>query len=86
MTNGNEADDEVDFDVPSDTGPWTCCAKEVPATELVYLSQMITVFLVIVACIVNLSIQNEPHDLWVALLSSSLGYILPAPAMSKKNI
>ena len=74
--------DEVDFDVEEDRN-WKCCAEQVPSSEIVFAAQVIVVYLVIAACIINLTLGNEPHDLWVALLSSSLGYILPAPALSK---
>lgn len=62
---------------------WTCCNEDVPSNEMVFFSQVIIVYIVIITCIINLSLQNDPRDLWVALLSSCLGYILPSPALDR---
>ena len=80
-------EDRVDLDIPSEVSvrPWTIAGKDIPSSEIVFFSQIIVVYMVIITCIVNLSVQNEPHDLWIALMSSSLGYILPSPAMAKRK-
>lgn len=70
-------------DSSSSVRVWTCCNNDVPSQEMVFLSQVVIVYLVIISCIVNLSLQIEPHDLWVALLSSCLGYILPNPSLTR---
>lgn len=62
---------------------WTCCNENVPSNEMVFFAQVIMVYIVIITCIVNLSLQNEPRELWIALLSSSLGYILPSPQLTR---
>lgn len=58
---------------------WECFGKKIPKTEIVYLSQVIIIYMVIITCILNLSLKNGDSNLWTALLSSSIGYILPAP-------
>ena len=80
-------EDRVDVDVPSETSskPWTFAGKDIPSSEIVFFSQIIVVYMVIITCIVNLSLHNEPNNLWIALLSSCLGYILPNPAISKRK-
>ena len=80
-------EDRVDLDVPSEVSvrPWTIAGKDVPSSEIVFFSQIIVVYIVIITCIINLSLQNGPHDLWIALMSSSLGYILPSPAITNRN-
>ena len=77
----------VDLDVPSEVSarPWTIAGKNIPSSEIVFFSQIILVYIVIITCIANLSLHNGPHDLWIALMSSSLGYILPSPAISKRR-
>ena len=57
-----------------------------PKQEIVYLCQVILLYIVILTCIVNLSIENGNSNLWTALLSSSLGYMLPNPSMKKSKI
>ena len=81
------AEDHVDLDIPSEASvrPWTIAGKDVPSSEIVFFSQIIVVYIVIITCIINLSLNNGPHDLWIALMSSSLGYILPSPAISKRK-
>ena len=80
-------EDRVDLDVPSEVSvrPWQIGGKDVPSSEIVFFSQIVVVYMVIITCIINLSLSNGPHDLWIALMSSSLGYILPSPAISKRK-
>ena len=56
-----------------------------PKETFVYLFQVILLYIVIITCIINLSIGNCNSELWTALLSSCLGYMLPNPSM-RKNI
>lgn len=37
------------------------------------------VYVVVIACLINLSLGLENQSLWASLLSGSLGYMLPAP-------
>lgn len=68
---------------------WIVCGHSIPKNELVflitYLCQVIVVYGVIAASIYNLSKDENDRDkvLWTALLSSSLGYILPNPSLKK---
>ena len=48
-----------------------------------FWSQIFIIYIVIITCIVNLSIANGNSNLWTALLSSCLGYILPNPKLKK---
>ena len=73
--------DEVDLQVEERN--WTFCSRDVPSSEIVFAAQVIVVYLVVGACIINLSLGNEPHDLWVSLLCSSIGYLLPTPSLPK---
>lgn len=86
-TTTTTSEDEVDLDAPSEVSvrPWMIGGKQVPSSEIVYFSQILIVYIVIITCIINLSFSNGPHDLWIALMSSSLGYILPSPAISKRK-
>jgi hypothetical protein len=49
--------------------------------EVLFIAQIGIIFIIVLACILNLSLF--PHDdfssVWIALLSSSLGYLLPNP-------
>lgn len=76
--------DAVDLEVPNDVANhrWMCGHNSILGREIVFFCQLAAVFIVIITCVINLSLHSEPHDLWVALLSSSLGIILPAPTLA----
>ena len=84
----NESEEEVEVNT-SDTksedksDKWHVLGSRVPKAEIVYFSQMIIVYIIILASIVNLSIQNGSTELWISLLSSCIGYALPNPKLKK---
>lgn len=63
------------------TSMWRLWGSKVPKDEIVFVSQMIVIFSVVVASIYNLTVTTTRPNLWVALLSSSLGYVLPNPKL-----
>lgn len=60
------------------------CGK-LPKKELIYFFQIIAIYIIIIACIVNLSVGTDKDSLWASLLSGSLGYLLPNPKIQKKK-
>ena len=66
---------------------WKIFGGSVPKAEIQYLGQIIIIYIVIITCIFNLSINSENKDngVWTALLSSCLGYMLPNPSMNNRN-
>jgi hypothetical protein len=62
---------------------WTLLGKKVSKTETLFFSQIIIIYTVVIACIINLSLDNGKSTLWTALLSSCLGYLLPNPKIKK---
>lgn len=57
---------------------WNLGGTKVPKSEIVYFCQMTVIFTVIIACIVNISLGHN-SDIWLVLLSTSLGCAMPAP-------
>ena len=57
------------------------CGNRVPKNQFTYISQIIVIYAIIATSIVHLSIQSQDRELWLILLSSSLGYILPSPGL-----
>ena len=51
-----------------------------------FFAQAILIYIISVACIVNLSIGTGPSHVWVALLSGCLGYILPEPKIRREKV
>ena len=63
---------------------WRVFGSRVPKEEIVFGSQICVVMIVVVASIYNLSVgDTKKSELWTALLSSCLGYILPNPRLNK---
>jgi hypothetical protein len=62
---------------------WHLLGTRVPQSEIVYLCQMIIVYIIIITSIINLSLQNGKNELWISLLSSCIGYALPSPKLKK---
>jgi len=60
---------------------WHFFGKILPRSEIVFFIQVLLVYIVVIVSIVNLTIGRDDDKLWIALLSSSLGYILPSPSL-----
>ncbi len=64
---------------------WRIFGRNLPKSEIAFFCQIAVLYLVILTCIINLSIDNGDSNLWTALLSSSLGYILPNPSLKREK-
>lgn len=64
---------------------WKLCGYGINQSQVVYFSQIIILYIIILTCIVNLSLKNGDSNLWTALLSSSIGLILPSPKIKNKK-
>ena len=62
---------------------WKFCGYGYNQSQVVYFTQIVILYILILTCIVNLSIKNGDSNLWTALLSSAIGYILPAPKIKQ---
>ena len=62
---------------------WHIFGRECPKEEIVFLCQVIILYTVIVVSIYNLTVAHDDSTLWTALLSSSLGYLLPNPSLKR---
>ena len=79
-----EEEDEVDTKAAAAaTDGWHIFGRECPKEEIVFLCQVIILYTVIVVSIYNLTVGHVDSTLWTALLSSSLGYLLPNPSLKR---
>ena len=69
----------------SSSTPWHLFGTVCPKEEIVFLCQVFVLFTVIIISIYNLSTGHENSNLWTALLSSSLGYLLPNPTLRRNG-
>ena len=76
--------DEVDtVEKHIGTDGWHIFGTECPKEEIVFLCQIVILYTVIVLSIYNLTVAHDDSTLWTALLSSSLGYLLPNPSLKR---
>lgn len=54
-----------------------------PKAQIGFLCQIITILIIITAAVVNLSLDNGDKTLWVTLLASCSGYLLPNPTLKR---
>ena len=62
---------------------WKFCNWKLPRLEVVFFCQItVVMFIVVFSCVsLCLSKKCEETTLWVAILSSAIGYILPNPKL-----
>ena len=64
---------------------WNMFGRRVPRSEIVFFCQTFIIYIVVVTSLINLTLQNGPINLWIALLGSGLGYLLPHPSIDKSD-
>ena len=65
----------------SNKSNWLVLGKAVPRQEVVYFTQVALIFMIVVTSVVNLMMERGDEKLWIALLCSSIGYLLPNPSL-----
>ncbi len=79
----DETMEETNSSTGSTQTTWRFMGRDVPKGEIVYFCQMLIILTLVVASLVNISLRNGNTELWITLLSSSAGYVLPSPSISK---
>lgn len=64
---------------------WKICCFKYQDQDIIYCSQVLLIYIVVITCVLNLSFSKNNECLWSSLLSGSLGYLLPAPKTKKKD-
>lgn len=65
---------------------WRMLGRTFPSSEVRFFAQVFCLYIVIFTCLGNLSMGNgELTTLWTTLLASSVGYLLPNPAIRKSR-
>ena len=62
---------------------WCFSGSRVPRGEIVYICQVLMILSIVFASIYNLTKEFGDQQLWVALLSSCMGYLLPNPSIKQ---
>ena len=53
--------------------------------SFIFLAQIIVVYIIIITSLVQISLRSPDKELWLIVLSSSIGYILPSPSLKFKK-
>ena len=72
-------------DVVDAADDWHFFGTECPKEDIIFMCQVIVLYTVIVVSICNLTVGHGDSSLWTALLSSSLGYLLPNPSLKRED-
>ena len=73
-----------DSETRSSEERWHSLETRVPKAEILYFSQMLIVYVIIITSITNLSLQNGWTELWISLLISCIGEALPNPKLKNE--
>ena len=55
--------------------------EKIVKNRFTFLAQIIVVYIIIITSLVQISLRSPDKELWLILLSSSIGYILPSPGL-----
>ncbi len=61
---------------------WPVLGAKFPKAEVVFFTQVLLIYIVVITSIINLSLGST-EKLWTVLLTSCLGYILPNPSLKQ---
>ena len=75
----------VDMNSTRSYSQWEIFGRIIPKNEVIFICQVVILYIVILTCIVNLSLGNGDSNLWTALFSLSMGIMLLAPTLSKRQ-
>ena len=63
---------------------WKFCNFTLPRSEVIFFTQVFIVLIIILTSIVKISLYEitcEEMQIWIALMSSAVGYVLPSPKL-----
>ena len=79
---------EIDSDHPPSSSAsntaWIWCSQVYPRRQIVFFSQVLLVYILVLTALVNITIRPDDTQLWVAVISGAVGYLLPNPKLEEK--
>ena len=67
------------------TQKWKWCGERYPKQEIIFCAQTLLVYMVCISAVANLSYGTSQPSLWICLLSSCIGYMLPNPSVKRNK-
>lgn len=55
--------------------------ERIVKNRFAFFAQILVVYIIIITSLVQISLRSPDKELWLILLSSSIGYILPSPGL-----
>lgn len=81
LTNGDPKAHDQHPRQPAAVSDWSWCGTRVPKNQVTYLTQVVLVYGIIAVSLSQLILQSSDRELWLILLSTSVGYVLPSPRL-----
>lgn len=81
LTNSNCNDRALSPEKTTAVSDWSWCGARVPKNQVTYMTQVFLVYGVIAVSLSQLILQSSERELWLILLSTSIGYVLPSPRL-----
>lgn len=66
---------------PVTLSEWSWCGTRVPKNQVTFMTQVFLVYGIIAVSLSQLILQSSDRELWLVLLSTSAGYVLPSPRL-----
>jgi len=66
---------------------WHCLGKQISKSAIVFSCQVVLIYIVTIVSLVNLTTGGGGEGkVWIALLGSCIGYLLPNPSLKKRPV
>lgn len=66
---------------PVSLSEWSWCGARVPKNQVTFMTQVFLIYGIIAVSLSQLILQSSDRELWLVLLSTSIGYVLPSPRL-----
>src|SRR5271163_922153 len=53
--------------------------------QIIYYCQVVAIYIIVIACVVNLSLGGDKDTVWASMLSASIGYLLLSPKLKRSK-
>ena len=60
---------------------WQVCCSKTSKNCIMFTTQVVTAFSVLLVALYHVSAKSEGRDVWVSLLASSMGFLMPNPKL-----
>ena len=70
----------------TDASHWIMFGEHFPSSEIRFFAQVFILYVIIITCLANLTVgKSDLNSLWISLLCSSTGLLLPSPQFTRRN-